>query len=166
MLDYEGELAFVIARRCRDVSAKAAPSVIGGWLACNDVSARDWQRQSPTVTMGKSHDGFGPIGPWLVSVDEIDDPHSLRIRTTVNGQLRQDGSTSDMVCSAFEQIAYLSSRCTLEPGDIITTGSPAGSAQALDPPQWLQVGDVIRVEVESIGVLENRVVAGTDSALQ
>jgi len=159
MLDYEGELAFVVGKSCKNVPVERAGEVIAGWTACNDVSARDWQRQSPTVTMGKSHDGFGPIGPWLVTPDEIDDPHDLRIRTTVNGTERQCGTTADMIHNAFEQIALLSSRCSLRPGDVVTTGSPAGSAQGRRPSPWLRAGDVVRVEVEGVGVLENRVVS-------
>lgn len=159
MLDYEGELALVIGRRCRDVPVDRAHEVIGGWLACNDVSARDWQREIPTVTLGKSHDGFGPIGPWVVTPDEIRQPQGLSIRTTVNGELRQDGCTADMVHPIFEQIAYLSARCTLEVGDLLTTGSPAGSAQGRTPSPWLEAGDVVRVVVEGVGVLENTVVS-------
>jgi 2-keto-4-pentenoate hydratase/2-oxohepta-3-ene-1,7-dioic acid hydratase in catechol pathway len=159
MLDYEGELALVIGRRCRDVPVERAHEVIGGWLACDDVSARDWQRESSTVTLAKSHDGFGPIGPWLVTPDEIEDPQNLSVRTMVNGDLRQDGCTADMIHSVREQIAYLSARCTLQVGDLLTTGSPAGSAQGLTPSPWLRVGDVVRVLVEGIGVLQNTVVA-------
>jgi len=163
MLDYEGELALVVGRACRNVPAERAREVVGGWMVCNDVSARDWQRQSPTITMGKSHDGFGPLGPWLVTPDEIDDPHALSIRTMVNGDERQCGTTADMIHDVFEQIAVLSSRCTLLPGDVITTGSPAGSAQGRVPPPWLLRGDVVRVEVEAVGMLENRVVDGDRS---
>lgn len=164
MLDYEGELAFVVGRSCKNVPVERAGEVIGGWTACNDVSARDWQRQSPTITMGKSHDGFGPTGPWLVTPDEIEDPHDLQIRTLVNGSERQCGTTADMIHSAFEQIAVLSSRCSLRPGDMVTTGSPAGSAQGRLPPPWLRAGDVVRVEVEGVGVLENQVVNEGPSA--
>jgi len=163
MLDYEGELALVVGRACRNVPAERAREVIGGWMVCNDVSARGWQRQSPTITMGKSHDGFGPLGPWLVTPDEIEDPHALSIRTTVNGEERQCGTTADMIHDVFEQIAVLSSRCTLLPGDVITTGSPAGSAQGRVPPPWLLSGDVVRVEVGGVGMLENQVVDGDRS---
>ena len=166
MLDYEGELAFVIARRCHNVSIDDAPRAIGAWMACNDVSARDWQRQSQSITLGKSYDSFGPIGPWLLTPDEVADPHDLRITTTVNGVIRQDGSTSDMIHNAFEQIVALSARCTLEPGDIITTGSPAGSAQGQDPSPWLEPGDLVRVDVEHVGVLENLVVVEDDESFE
>jgi len=157
-LDYEGELAFVIGERCSHVSPDEAPSKIAAWLVCNDISARDWQRQSPTITLGKSYDSFGPIGPWLVTPDEVNDPHMLTIRTTVNDEVRQNGSTSEMICNVFEQIAVLSTRCTLEPGDLVTTGSPAGSAQGREPSPWLTPGDLVRVEIESVGSLENRVI--------
>ena len=159
MLDYEGELALVISRRCRNVPVNRALDVVGGWMVCNDISARDWQREAPTVTLGKSHDGFGPVGPWVVTPEEIGDPQNLAIRTTVNGELRQDGCTADMIHSISEQIAFLSARCTLQAGDLLTTGSPAGSAQGLDPSPWLAVGDVVRVAVKGVGVLQNTVVA-------
>ena len=165
MLDYEGELALVIGRRCRDVPVERAHEVIGGWLACDDVSARDWQREASTVTLGKSHDGFGPIGPWVVTPDEIDDPQNLSVRTTVNGDLRQDGCTADMIHSVSEQIAYLSARCTLQVGDLLTTGSPAGSAQGLTPSPWLRAGDVVKVVVEGVGILQNTVVADAAETL-
>jgi 2-keto-4-pentenoate hydratase/2-oxohepta-3-ene-1,7-dioic acid hydratase in catechol pathway len=164
-LDYEGELAFVVGRRCRNVAVEQASEVIGAWLTCNDISARDWQRETPTVTLGKSHDGFGPTGPWLVTCDEIADPHDLTIRTTVNGEQRQLGSTRDMTYNAYEQIAALTSRCTLEPGDLVTTGSPPGSAQGSSTPDWLKVGDVVRVEIEGVGSLENSVVADAGTTL-
>lgn len=158
-LDYEGELALVVGRACRDVPAARALEVVAGWLACDDVSARDWQRQSPTVTLGKSHEGFGPLGPWLVTPDELADPGDLAVRTVVNGVTRQDGRTSAMVHDVPTQLAVLSSRCTLRPGDVLTTGSPPGSAQGMAEPAWLAPGDVVRVEVEGVGVLENEVMA-------
>ncbi|MGH9093073.1 MAG: fumarylacetoacetate hydrolase family protein [Acidimicrobiales bacterium] len=158
-LDYEGELALVVGRACRDLPAERALEVVAGWLACDDVSARDWQGQSPTVTLGKSHEGFGPLGPWLVTPDEVGDPGDLGIRTSVNGEARQDGRTSAMVHDVPTQLAVLSSRCTLRPGDVLTTGTPAGSAQSMAEPAWLAPGDVVRVEVEGVGFLENEVVA-------
>jgi hypothetical protein len=115
--------------------------------------------------MGKSHDGFAPSGPWLVTCDEVVDPHNLMIRTTVNGEEEQLGSTGDMTHCIYEQVAALTSRCTLEPGDLVTTGSPAGSAHGRTPPPWLAVGDLIRVEVEGIGALENRIVPDTGEPL-
>jgi 2-keto-4-pentenoate hydratase/2-oxohepta-3-ene-1,7-dioic acid hydratase in catechol pathway len=160
MVDYEGELAFVIGRRCQRVSAADAPSVIAGYTIVNDVSARDWQFRAPTWTMGKSFDTHGPTGPWIVTPDELGDPHRLRLRTWVNGELRQDASTDDLIFDCYEQVEFLSTACTLEPGDLISTGTPAGVGMAMQPPQLLAAGDVVRIEIEGIGVLENPVVAG------
>lgn len=162
-VDYEGELAFVIGRRCRHVPADRAAEVIAGYTIVNDVSVRDWQRRSPTMTMGKSFDTHGPMGPWLVTPDEVGDPHQLQLRTWVNGDLRQDACTSDLIFSCFAMIEHLSTAFTLLPGDVISTGTPAGVAAAMDPPPWLQDGDVVRIEVENIGVLENPVIDEPDS---
>jgi 2-keto-4-pentenoate hydratase/2-oxohepta-3-ene-1,7-dioic acid hydratase in catechol pathway len=161
-VDYEGELGIVIGRRCRHVPARRAREVVAGWLVVNDVSVRDWQQRSPTFTMGKSWDTHGPIGPWLVTDDELDDPHDLRIRTTVNGELRQDGRTADMVFDCWEMIEHLSTAFTLEPGDIISTGTPAGVGMARRPPAWLRAGDTVRIEIDGIGALENPVVDEPD----
>jgi 2-keto-4-pentenoate hydratase/2-oxohepta-3-ene-1,7-dioic acid hydratase in catechol pathway len=157
MVDYEGELAFVIGRRCRHVSASRAPDVIGGYTILNDVSVRDWQARSPTMTLGKSFDTHGPMGPSVVTGDELGDPHSLHVRTRVNGDIRQDAGTDDMIFDCYEQVAHLSSAFTLEPGDVISTGTPAGVGMAMDPPSFLKAGDVVVVEIEGIGVLENPV---------
>ena len=159
MVDYEGELAFVIGRRCRHVSAADAPDVIAGYTIVNDVSVRDWQLRTPTMTMGKSFDTHGPTGPWIVTPDEIGDPHSLRLRTWVNDDLRQDAGTDDLIFDCFQQVEHLSTAFTLEPGDLIATGTPAGVGMAMQPPAWLTPGDVVRIEIERIGVLENPVVA-------
>jgi len=158
MLDYEGELAFVIGRRCKHVSRADAPGVIGGYLVCNDVSVRDWQMASPTQTMGKSFDTHGPIGPWLVTPDEIADVQNLRVRTWVNGELRQDFSTADMVFTCAEMVEHLSKAMTLEPGDLITTGTSVGNGVLRNPPLLLKQGDVVKVGIEGIGSIENRVV--------
>jgi len=159
LLDYEGELAFVIGRRCRHVSKEDAPNVVAGFTIMNDVSVRDWQWRTPTWTMGKSFDTHGPLGPWLVTGDELGDPHRLRIRTWVGDELRQDGSTDDMIFSCWDMVEHLSTAFTLEPGDVISTGTPAGVAAGFDPPRWLREGEHVRIEIESIGVLENQVVA-------
>jgi 2-keto-4-pentenoate hydratase/2-oxohepta-3-ene-1,7-dioic acid hydratase in catechol pathway len=156
-VDYEGELGLVIGRRCRHVRAADAPAVVAGFTIVNDVSVRDWQYRTPTWTLGKSFDTHGPLGPWLVTSDEIDDPHRLRLRTWVNDDLRQDANTDDMIFSCWDQIEYLSSVFTLEPGDIISTGTPAGVGISFDPPRWLVPGDVVRIEIERIGTLENPV---------
>jgi 2-keto-4-pentenoate hydratase/2-oxohepta-3-ene-1,7-dioic acid hydratase in catechol pathway len=158
MLDYEGELGVVIGRRCRHVPAEAAFEVIAGYLVVNDVTVRDWQLASPTMTLGKSFDTHGPIGPWLTTPDEVVDPHDLWIRTWLNDELVQDGSTSDMIYDIPTQIATLSTAFTLEPGDIIATGTPAGVGVVRQPPLWMQAGDVVRVEIERLGLLENHIV--------
>ncbi len=162
MVDYEGELAFVIGRRCRHVPASRAFEVIAGYTIVNDVSVRDWQFRTPTMTMGKSFDTHGPMGPWLVTGDELGDPHTLRLRTWVSGELRQDAKTDDLVFDCYEQIEHLSTAFTLEPGDVISTGTPAGVGAAMRPPQFLQAGDVVRIEIEGIGVLENLVIDEPD----
>ena len=156
-MDYEAELGVVIGRRCRHVKPADALSVIGGYLVCDDVTARDWQFRSPTFTLGKSFDTHGPIGPWITTADEVADPHALTMWLTVNGEERQRTSTGDMIYNIFEQIAYLSTVMTLEPGDLIATGTPSGVGIASD--RFLKVGDVVRVEIEQLGVIENRVVA-------
>ncbi|MGH7787383.1 MAG: fumarylacetoacetate hydrolase family protein, partial [Candidatus Binatia bacterium] len=158
MLDYEGELGFVIGRRCRHVPVERAREVIAGYVVVNDVSVRDWQFHSPTMTLGKSFDTHGPFGPWLVTPDEIGDPHALDLRTLVNGEVRQSANTSDLVFNCFDVVAYLSTVCTLEPGDVITTGSPAGVGAMMSPPCYLAAGDVVRVEIAGLGHIENRVI--------
>jgi len=152
-VDYEAELAFVIGTRCRHVSVADARRVIAGYLVANDVTARDWQFRSPTYTLGKSFDTHGPIGPWLTTDDEIADPHSLTMRLTVNGEERQRTSTGDMIYDIYEQIAYLSTVMTLEPGDLISTGTPSGVGIASN--RFLADGDRIRVEIEHLGFIEN-----------
>jgi 2-keto-4-pentenoate hydratase/2-oxohepta-3-ene-1,7-dioic acid hydratase in catechol pathway len=157
--DYEGELGVIIGTRCRHVRAEDADAVIAGYVVCNDMSVRDWQMRSPTHTLGKSFDTHGPFGPWLVTRDELADPHALRLRTWVNGELRQDANTADMIHRIGAMVAELSTAFTLEPGDVLSTGSPAGVGGLMDPPRYLQPGDVVRVEIEGIGAIENKVVA-------
>lgn len=154
-VDYEAELGVVIGRRCRHVSVADAPSVVAGYLVINDVSVRDWQMRSPTMTLGKSFNTHGPMGPWLVTPDEVPDPHALRMRMLVNGELRQDVSTGEMIYNIWDQIAYLSTVMTLEPGDVIATGTPSGVGVAMKPPQFRRAGDVMRVEIDGIGAIEN-----------
>jgi 2-keto-4-pentenoate hydratase/2-oxohepta-3-ene-1,7-dioic acid hydratase in catechol pathway len=158
-VDYEGELGIVIGTRCRTVSVEDAPSVIAGYLIVNDVSVRDWQRATPTMTMGKSWDTHGPIGPWLVTADEISDPHDLRIRTWVDDDLRQDASTKLMITNCWELIAFMSTAFTLLPGTIIATGTPAGVGFVMTPPRCLSAGMHVRIEIEGIGTIDNPVVA-------
>ena len=157
-LDYEAELGVVIGKRCRHVSVADARSVIAGYLVCNDVSVRDWQKRSATMTLGKSFNTTGPIGPWIVTDDEVADPHALMLRMLVNGKVRQEISTGEMVFNIFEQIAYLSTVMTLEPGDVLATGTPSGVGAAMEPPSWLKVGDVMRVEIDGIGYIQNTVI--------
>lgn len=155
-LDYEAELGVVIGKRCRHVSRDDARSVIAGYLVTNDVSVRDWQARSPTFTLGKSFDTHGPIGPWLTTDDEVADPHALEMWLTVNGVEKQRTSTGDMIYDIYDQIAYLSTVMTLEPGDILATGTPAGVGIASG--SFMKAGDVVRVEVKGLGVIENKIV--------
>jgi 2-keto-4-pentenoate hydratase/2-oxohepta-3-ene-1,7-dioic acid hydratase in catechol pathway len=157
-LDYEGELAFVIGRRCRHVPRARAPEVVAGYLVLDDVTVRDWQLRTPTWTMGKSFDTHCPMGPWIVTPEELADPHSLAIRTWVNGELRQDSNTKELIHDCFALVEHLSTAFTLEPGDVVTTGTPGGVGISMKPPRLLAVGDVVRVEIEGIGQIENPVV--------
>ena len=154
-LDYEVELGVVIGKQTKHVSESEASDYVFGYLVANDVSARDWQFHSPTHTMGKSFDTHGPIGPWIVTADEIRDPHSLALRCYVNGKLRQDSLTSGMIANVWQQIAYLSAAFTLYPGDLIATGTPEGVGIGMDPQTFLQPGDVVRCEIDRIGAIEN-----------
>lgn len=156
-LDYEVELGLVIGKAAKSVKAADAFAHVFGYIVVNDVSARDWQFHSPTMTMGKSFDTFGPIGPWIVTADEIPDPQALGLRCLVNGEVRQDSNTRDFIHTIPQQIEYLSTAFTLEPGDIISTGTPEGVGAAMQPPCFLQPGDVVRCEIDGIGALENRV---------
>lgn len=158
-VDYEGELAMVIGVRCRRVPRARARNVVAGLTICNDVSVRDWQKRTPTMTMGKSWDTHCPLGPHIVTLDEIPDPQSLTLVTRVNGEVRQRASTAEMVFDCWDLVAHLSTAFTLEPGDIISTGTPAGVGMAMKPPRWLRAGDVVSVEIEGIGVLSNPVAA-------
>jgi 2-keto-4-pentenoate hydratase/2-oxohepta-3-ene-1,7-dioic acid hydratase in catechol pathway len=158
-LDYEGELGVVIGRRCRHVPRERAGEVIAGYTIVNDVSVRDWQRRVPTMTMGKSFDTHCPMGPWIVTADEIPDPHGLALSTWVNGELRQSSNTKQLIYDCFALIEHLTTAFTLEPGDLISTGTPGGVGVAMKPPKFLKVGDVVRIAIEGIGEIENAVVA-------
>lgn len=158
-LDYEGELAFVIGKRCRHVPVEQAHDVIAGYMIANDVSVRDWQARSPTMMIGKSFDTCGPLGPWLVTADEISDPHNLNLKTWVDNELRQSANTSQMIFNCYEMIAYLSQAMTLEVGDVITTGTPSGVGVKMTPRGYLKIGQTVRIEIEKIGVLTNTVIA-------
>ncbi len=157
-LDYEGELGFIIGRTCRHVPRDRAHEVIAGYVVCNDVSVRDWQMRAQTFTLGKSFDTHCPFGPWLVTGDEFGDPHDLALKTWINGELRQDSSTSQLVYDCFEQVETLTQAFTLEPGDLILTGTPSGVGIGFKPRRYLQVGDSVKVEIENIGHIENEVI--------
>lgn len=156
-LDYEGELAVVIGRRCKRVPRADALTVVGGYMPFNDISARDLQLQTPQWTAGKAPDSFGPCGPALVTADEVLDPQALRLVTRVNGEMVQDSNTSGMIFGIAETIAFISSLITLEVGDIIATGTPAGVGAMRVPPLWLADGDEVEVEVEGLGTIRNPV---------
>ena len=159
-VDYEGELALVIGQRCKNVppDPSAVLGVTAGFTIVNDVSVRDWQDTEPGMVVSKSFDTHGPTGPWIVTPDEIGDPLDLRIRTFVNDEVRQDGHTADMLFDVYEQVSYLSSAFTLEPGDVLSTGTPSGIAWHR-PGKYLKPGDTVRVEISKIGALENPVIA-------
>jgi 2-keto-4-pentenoate hydratase/2-oxohepta-3-ene-1,7-dioic acid hydratase in catechol pathway len=156
-LDYEVELGAVIGKRAKNVSADDAASHVFGYFVANDVSARDFQFHSQTMTIGKSFDTHGPIGPWIVTADEISDPHNLELKCFVNGEQRQASNTKHMIANLWSQIAYLTSAFTLDPGDLIATGTPEGVGISMEPPVFLKPGDVVRCEIEGIGAIENRV---------
>jgi len=157
-LDYEGELGIVIGRRCRHVTRENAPSVIAGYLISNDVTVRDWQRFTQQWTLGKSFDTHGPIGPWIVTADELGDPHTLDFRTYVNGEIRQQSNTSNLAHDCYDLVSAISGACTLEPGDVIASGTSSGVATARTPPAWLVPGDTVRIEIDGIGHIENDVI--------
>ena len=161
-VDYEGELALVIGKRCRHVPLEKAHEVIAGYTICNDVTVRDWQHRTPTWTLGKSFDTHGPLGPWLVTADEIADPHKLSLKTWVDEELRQNGNTSEMIFNCYELIAYLTQVMTLEPGDVISTGTPAGVGVKMKPRGYLKPGQTVRIEIVGIGTLTNPVIAEPD----
>jgi 2-keto-4-pentenoate hydratase/2-oxohepta-3-ene-1,7-dioic acid hydratase in catechol pathway len=161
-VDYEGELAVVIGRRCKNISADEALSTVAGYSAFNDVSARDLQLQVSQWTVGKAVDTFAPMGPGLISAHLIPDPQQLELITRLNGQVVQQSSTADMIFSVAEIISYLSRSMTLEPGDIIATGTPSGVGFKREPALFLKPGDVVEVEISSIGVLSNPVIELTN----
>ena len=146
-LDYEGELAIVIG----------AHGQIGGYCVADDVSARDLQGREPQWTRAKGADTFCPLGPWVTTADEVEDPHDLHLRTWVNGELRQDTRTSDLIFGCQEIVDFIAQTCTLVPGDVILTGTPNGVGMAFDPPRWLGSGDRVRIEIERLGTIEHAI---------
>lgn len=159
-VDYEVELAMVIGRRGRAFSRDSALDFVFGYTILNDVSGRDVQFKDNQITLGKGFDTFAPIGPCVVTTDDIPDPHELRVSSYVNGELRQDELTANMLFPAAEILEFVSRFITLEPGDIVTTGTPAGVGAFRKPPQFLAPGDVVEVEVDAVGRLTNPVQAG------
>jgi len=155
---WEGELGIVIGRKCKKVPAKNAFSVIAGYTVVNDMSATDCAKIDEQLLRAKSHDGFLPMGPVLVTADEIEDPGSINIKTTINGEVVQDSNTKMMIFNIPYLIEYFSSFLTLEPGDIIASGTPAGTATHFDPPRFLKPGDVVEISVEKIGTLQTKIV--------
>ena len=160
-LDYEVELAAVIGRDARNVSETDAMKHVAAYTIVDDVSERAFQMErGGTTTKGKSADTFAPVGPWLVTADEVGDPQSLEVWTTVNGETRQRGDTKDMIFSVRALVAYVSQFMSLRAGDLISTGTPAGVAHGMKPPRYLQPGDVVEMGITRLGAQKNRIVAG------
>lgn len=157
-LDYEAEFTFVVGKRAKNVSEEDALDYVAGYTICNDVTYRDIQRRTIEWLQGKTVDGSAPMGPWLVTSDELPNPSGLDIALYVNGEERQRSNTENLVFSVQKLVAFLSELMTLEPGDVIMTGTPGGVGVAMDPPSFLKDGDVVRIEVDKVGVLENKVV--------
>jgi ureidoglycolate lyase len=155
-LDYEGELVFIVGKGGKHVSKSAADATIFGYCVGDDVSVRDWQFRSGQFTLGKSFDTHAPIGPWIVTADSID-ARNLAIRTFVNGEKRQESNTQHLIFDCAAQVAHLTEAMTLEPGDVIFTGTPGGVGIAMKPPKFLAVGDRVRIEIDGIGSIENEV---------
>jgi acylpyruvate hydrolase len=156
-IDYEGELAVVIGKTAKNLPAREALDAVAGYMVLNDLSARDLQRSASQWTAGKALDGFAPCGPHLLTADEVPDPQALRLTTTVNGVVRQDASTAEMIFSVAEILAYLTSVMTLRPGDVVATGTPGGVGMALEPQQFLAPGDVVEVSILGLGATRNRI---------
>lgn len=157
--DYEAEFAFIIGKSGRHVPADKWQEYIFGYTIINDVSARDFQMATSQWLMGKTFDTFAPMGPWIVTADEISDPHNLDIKMTINGEVLQNSNTRELIFRIPELIAYLSSVFTLEPGDVVSTGTPSGVGLGHKPPRWLRAGDECVISVAGIGELRNPVVA-------
>ena len=153
--DYEGELAVVIGKPARRVAESAALEFVAGISCYNDLSVREWQRHGSQWTPGKNFPGTGAFGPWMTTLDEVDDLASVRLVTRVNGEVRQDATVDQMIFSIQELIAYITRFTTLSPGDVIVTGTPGGGGLFRDPPEFLNAGDVVEVEIDSVGVLRN-----------
>ena len=156
--DYEGEIALVIGKEGRRIAKERAHEHIAGYTLCNEGTAREWTRHSKfNVTQGKNFDGSGSLGPWMVTADEVDLKNPLRLTTKVNGEVRQDDTTENLIFTFADLLAYITVFTTLKPGDILVTGTPVGAGARFDPPRWLKAGDVVEVSVPEIGTLTNRV---------
>jgi 2-keto-4-pentenoate hydratase/2-oxohepta-3-ene-1,7-dioic acid hydratase in catechol pathway len=153
-VDWEAELVVVIGKRGRHIAKDKACDFIFGYACGNDVSARDWQNRTPQWILGKSFDTHAPFGPWITTPDEVGDPHELGIRCIVNGETRQSSNTSNLVFNVWDQLAHLSQVMTLEPGDLIFTGTPGGVGMGMKPPVFLKPGDQVRVEIDKLGALD------------
>ena len=156
MLDYEGELTFVIGKKCRHVPKEKANEVIAGYTIANDVSVRDWQLRVPTFTIGKSFDTHCPFGPAIVTPDEISDPHNLDLMTEVNGEERQKSNTKNLIFNCFDLVEHLSTAFTLEPGDLVLTGTPSGVGGVEG--KFLKEGDIIKISISELGYIKNKVI--------
>ncbi|PAQ14404.1 hypothetical protein CD798_11080 [Bacillaceae bacterium SAOS 7] len=156
-LDYEGELGVIIGKRGKEINKEDALDYIFGYTIINDVTARDIQKRHKQFFLGKSLDGTCPMGPWIVSADEIEDPHQLNIETKVNGEIRQQSNTKYFIFPIDEIISTLSKGMTLEPGDVIATGTPAGVGFGMNPPNLLKAGDTVEITIEQVGTLQNNV---------
>jgi len=154
-VDYEAEMVAVIGAGGRRIGRDDAAKAVFGWCVGNDATERAWQHRTPQWTLGKSFDTHAPFGPWITTDDEVGDPHKLAIRGLVNGEVRQESNTEHLVFDAWDQIAHLSQAMTLEPGDLIFTGTPGGIGAAMKPPRFLKDGDKVRVEIERLGAIEN-----------
>ena len=157
-LDYEAEIVAIIGKTGRHVPEARALELVAGYCCGCDYSVRDWQRASQTMMMGKGFDTHAPFGPYLVTPDEIEDFGAMRVTSSVNGEQRQVGHARDMIFSLQQQIAHLTAAFTLEPGDVIFTGTPAGVGAGFDPPKWLKAGDRVRIAVDGLGFIENEIV--------
>ncbi|HIG49524.1 MAG TPA: fumarylacetoacetate hydrolase family protein [Gammaproteobacteria bacterium] len=163
MLDFEGELTFVIGKKCRHVPKEKAHEVIAGYTIANDLSVRDWQLRVPTFTIGKSFDTHCPFGPAIVTPDEISDPHNLDLITEVNGEQRQSSNTKNLIFNCFDLVEHLSTAFTLEPGDLVLTGTPGGVGVVAG--KFLKKGDVIKISIAELGYIENKVIDEPDSTV-
>jgi 2-keto-4-pentenoate hydratase/2-oxohepta-3-ene-1,7-dioic acid hydratase in catechol pathway len=157
-LDFEGELCLIIGKRCKHVPRERAHEVIAGFCVGNDVTVRDWQFRAQTMQIGKSFDTHGPMGPYLVTPDEVGDPHTLELHTYVNGEVRQHSNTEHLIFDCYDAIAHLTQAFTLDVGDVLFMGTPSGVGIASKPPVFMKEGDVVRVEIEKLGFIENKVV--------